>query len=69
MVRTATIDRALAGLRRRAAVAMLIGLLTVGGHDTSPWSIRTPPAVVRVRSVDPAAEAWRALFPSRPAPN
>jgi hypothetical protein len=68
-MRRTTLDRTLDGLRRRAAVAVLVGLLTVGRHETSALSIRTPPAVVRVRSVDPATEAWRALFPTWPAPN
>jgi len=63
------IDETLAALRRKAAVAVLIGMLTVGRHEVSLWLVHTPPAVVRVRTVDPAAEAWRALFPTRPAPN
>ncbi|TVR88372.1 MAG: hypothetical protein EA416_13425 [Trueperaceae bacterium] len=63
------IDETLAALRRKAAVAVLIGMLTIGRHEASMWLVPPPPAVVRVRTVDPAAEAWRALFPSRPAPN
>lgn len=63
------IDAMLDALRRKAAVAVLIGMLTVGRYETSLWPLRTPVAVVRVRTVDPAAEAWRSLFPSRPAPN
>ncbi len=63
------IDASLAALRRRAAVGVLVGMLTLGRPEPSRWLLHTPPAVVRVRTDDAAADAWRALFPSRPAPN
>jgi hypothetical protein len=64
-----TIDASLAALRRKAAVSVLVGLLTLGRPEPSRWALVTPPAVVRVRTSDAAAEAWRALFPTRPPAN
>jgi len=58
-----------AALRRRAAVAVVIGLLAFGRPAPSAWVFQTPPAVVRVQTCNRAAEAWRSLFPARPAPN
>ncbi len=52
-------DEALAPLQRLSAVAVQIGMLTVGCHEPSPRGAHTPPAVVRIRTTDPAAEAWR----------
>ena len=34
-----------------------------------PIDLATPPAVVRVQLTSAGAEAWRALFPDRLAPN
>lgn len=55
--------------RRRAAVAVVVGMLAFGRPAPRPWVLRSPPAVVRVESGNRAADAWRALVPARPAPN
>ena len=46
--------------RRRAAVAVVVGMLAFGRPAPRPWVLRSPPAVVRVESGNRAADAWRA---------
>lgn len=56
-------------LQRRLATAVVVGLLTFGSPVPRPVTLTSPPAVVRVQLRSPGAEAWRALFPDRLAPN
>jgi hypothetical protein len=57
------------GVQRRMTVAAVVGLLTFGAPAPRAVTLAGPPAVVRVQVSSPGAEAWRALFPARPAPN
>ena len=58
-----------AALQRSLATAVVVGMLTLGAPMPRPIDLATPPAVVRVQLTSAGAEAWRALFPDRLAPN
>jgi hypothetical protein len=56
-------------VQRRLATVVLVGMLAFGTPVRRPVTLTMPPAVVRVQTTSAGAEAWRGIFPERPAPN